>query len=43
MDLKDIQWYSADWIHLAGEQGPLAGFCKDIMTIWVPLKMWEIS
>jgi len=36
MDLKEIGWESEDWIHLAGEQGPLAGFCEDSMTIWVP-------
>jgi len=34
-DLKGIGWDSADWIDLAGEQGPLAGFCGDSMTIWV--------
>ena len=36
MDLKEIGWDSADWIHPAGEQGPLACFCEDSMAIWVP-------
>jgi hypothetical protein len=35
MDRKEIGWDNADCIHLAGEQGPLADFCEDSMTIWV--------
>jgi len=36
MNLKEKGWDSADWIHLAGEQGPLAAFCEGSTTIWIP-------
>jgi len=36
MNLRETEWESADWMHLAQDRDQLQGLVNTVMNLWVP-------